>query len=61
MCLHPAEWCHRPALLHQSLKDMTKKEKMLLRVLLPLVVVAIGIFLWKRGYAFGQWLHAVLN
>lgn len=31
------------------------------KMIMPLVILLLGIALWNKGYAFGQWLHDVLN
>lgn len=31
------------------------------KIFLPLLIVAGILILIQRGYAFGQWLHGVLN
>lgn len=31
------------------------------KVMLPIIIVALAIGLWKNGYQFGQWLHEVLH
>jgi len=31
------------------------------KILLPIIVVALVIAIWRNGYEFGQWLHGVLN
>ncbi len=31
------------------------------KILMPLVVILSAIYLFKSGYAFGQWLQNVLN
>ena len=41
-------------------KDDVFKSKMV-KILLPLVLVVSIIYLFKGGYAFGQWLYVLLN
>jgi hypothetical protein len=31
------------------------------KILIPIVVVAAAIYLWKFGYSFGQWLYDVIH
>lgn len=31
------------------------------KILLPVIIAALVIALWRNGYAFGQWLHGILN
>jgi len=31
------------------------------KILLPVIVVALVITLWRNGFEFGQWLHSFLN
>lgn len=31
------------------------------KMIIPLVMLLLVIALWNKGYAFGQWLHNVLN
>ncbi len=43
---------------------MTKEEFLkskLFKVALPLFIAALIIGLFRNGYAFGQWLHQLLN
>jgi hypothetical protein len=43
---------------------MTKEEFLKskgFKILLPVIVVALVIALWRNGFEFGQWLHSVLH
>jgi hypothetical protein len=43
---------------------MTKEEFLKskeFKILLPVIVVALVITLWRNGYEFGQWLHRIFN
>lgn len=43
---------------------MTKEEffkSNYFKILLPVIVAALIIALWRNGYEFGQWLHRILN
>jgi len=43
---------------------MTKEEffnSNYFKILFPVIVAALVITLWQKGYAFGQWLHGALN
>ena len=43
---------------------MTKEEFLkskLFKIALPIFIIALIIALYRNGYAFGQWLHQVLN
>jgi hypothetical protein len=31
------------------------------KILMPILIVALSISLWRNGYEFGQWLHKVLD
>lgn len=31
------------------------------KILLPVIVVALVIALWRNGFEFGQWLHKLLH
>lgn len=31
------------------------------KILLPVIVVALLMTLWRNGYEFGQWLYSVLH
>jgi len=31
------------------------------KILLPVIVVALVITLWRNGYEFGQWLYSALH
>lgn len=32
-----------------------------LKIFLPIVIIAFSIAIFKKGYAFGQWLFAYLH
>jgi len=32
-----------------------------LKIFLPILIIAMAIYIWQNGYGFGQWLHKVLN
>jgi hypothetical protein len=43
---------------------MTKEEFLqskCFKTILPVIVVAMVIALWRNGYEFGQWLHSILH
>lgn len=43
---------------------MTKEEFLKsnkFKIAIPVVLTAMVIFLWQRGYEFGQWLYNVIN
>jgi hypothetical protein len=31
------------------------------KILLPVILAALVIVLWRNGFEFGQWLHRILN
>ncbi|MES2691510.1 MAG: hypothetical protein V4658_13965 [Bacteroidota bacterium] len=31
------------------------------KAMLPIIIVAIAIAIWRNGYQFGQWLHDVFH
>jgi len=31
------------------------------KILLPVIVVALVITLWRNGFEFGQWLYGILH
>ena len=55
------DWCLKEDL---TLEIMTKEEFLkskLFKIALPIFIIALIIALYRNGYAFGQWLHQVLN
>lgn len=43
---------------------MTKEEFLksnYFKILLPVLLVALVIALWRNGFEFGQWLHQIMH
>jgi fatty acid desaturase len=43
---------------------MTKEEffkSNYFKILLAIIIIVLIIAIWRNGYAFGQWLHGILN
>lgn len=57
-------WAYRSALTHCDYGRERGSEQQngeVYRILMSLAIAVLFLLLWKKGYAFGQWLYAMLN
>jgi hypothetical protein len=31
------------------------------KVIVPMLILAMAVYIWQNGYKLGQWLHGILN